>query len=409
MEDCRMENVLLITNIYPMNDKSYGGTPVCHFFSREWKAMGYNVKVVHFESLFPRLYYVVGKLFNKYIQAKTGCVAYTNTPRKSQGYFVEDISVLLVPILKFIPHTNFSLKRVEQALSIVYGELVKDNFVPDIITGHFLLPQLEMLYYMKQKFPDAKTCMVLHSDGAHLSRIYKHYREYMQNVDVWGFRSEAFRHKFEELYGRLNRTFICYSGIPEKYVEIVRRDFSQGVKKFVFVGSLYKLKRVEDTIMALNKVFPEKGFTFDIVGDGAERENLHSLVRHLHLEKQVTFHGQLSRDEAQKVICQADCFVMVSSREAFGLVYVEAMAKGCLTIATKGQGIDGVIVNGENGFLCEAENVNQLALLITRIISLSPKELKRISCNAIMTAQNMTDRKVAEHYINSIKNKNCML
>ena len=95
-----------------MNDKSYGGTPVCHFFTRQWKAMGYNVRVVHFESLFPRVYYIVGKLFNSYIQAKTGCVAYMNTPRESQRYLVDDIPVLFVPMLKMIPHTNFSFKRV---------------------------------------------------------------------------------------------------------------------------------------------------------------------------------------------------------------------------------------------------------------------------------------------------------
>ena len=403
-----MKNVLLITNIYPMNDKSYGGTPVCHFFTRQWKAMGYNVRVVHFESLFPRVYYMVGRLFNRYIQAKTGCVAYVNTPRESQRYLVDGIPVLFVPMLKMIPHTNFSFKRVEKALEIVYGDLEKDGFVPDVITGHFLLPQLELLYYMKQKFPKAKTCMVLHSDGATLPRIYRHYQEYMRNVDVWGFRSESFRCKFEKFYGKQDKTFICYSGIPGKYVEPVQRDFSQGVKRFVYVGSLYKLKRVEDTIIALNRVFPKKEFIFDIVGDGAEMGNLRSLVKRLHLEKQVFFHGQLSRDDAQKIMRQADCFIMVSSREAFGLVYVEAMAKGCLTIATRGQGIDGVIVDGENGFLCESENVSQLTSLVKRIISLPPKELERISRNAENTAQDLTDRKVAEHYIHSVEGRDCV-
>ena len=51
-----------------MNDKTYEGTPVCHFFTREWVKMGYNVKVVHFESLFPRYYYWIGKLFKKLIR-----------------------------------------------------------------------------------------------------------------------------------------------------------------------------------------------------------------------------------------------------------------------------------------------------------------------------------------------------
>ena len=397
-----MKNILLLTNIYPMNDKSYSGTPVCHYFTSEWVRMGYNVKVVHFESLFPRIYYGIGKLFNSYIQAKTGCVAYTNTPRKYQQYMVDDVPVIFVPMRKNIPHSSFSSKVVADALKLVRHRLELDSFVPDIITAHFLLPQLEVLYHMKNIFPNARTCMVLHSNGSAMSRIYKNYEEYMRSVDVWGFRSESFRKEFEKQYGKCRKSFICFSGIPEKYLSRVDKDFNSGVRKFVFVGSLYKLKRVEDSIKALSAAFPEKNFTFDIVGEGEEERNLRSLVKELGVENQVIFHGQVSRDSAQTIIHNADCFVMVSSREAFGLVYVEAMAKGCIVIATKGQGMDGIIKNGENGFLCESENVTKLASLIKNISEMLPEKLRSISQKAMFTASSMTDKKAAEHYINQV-------
>lgn len=205
------------------------------------------------------------------------------------------------------------------------------------------------------------------------------------------------------MYGKQQKEFICYSGIPEKYIVPVDRSFDQGIRHFVFVGSLYKLKRVEDTLKALKNVFGKRDFSFDIVGEGAENKNLHILVKELGIEQQVRFHGQVGRDKAQDIVRQADCFVMVSSREAFGLVYVEAMAKGCITVATKGQGIDGVIVDGENGFLCESGNVDALTSLIKRIVALPAQELKQISNNAILTAKNMTDGNVARHYISSIR------
>jgi len=34
---------------------------------------------------------------------------------------------------------------------------------------------------------------------------------------------------------------------------------------------------------------------------------------------------------------------MVSAPETFGLVYLEAMAKGCIVIGTKNWGIDGIV------------------------------------------------------------------
>ena len=170
----------------------------------------------------------------------------------------------------------------------------------------------------------------------------------------------------------------------------------------MFVGSLYELKNVDITLHALHKAMEGKEYTFDIVGSGAENDKLHHLVDELGMGDHVVFHGQMKRDDAQNIVRNADCFVMVSSREAFGLVYVEAMAKGCIVIGTEGQGIDGIVKHGENGFLCKARDVDGLADVIQYIVNLPQDELKSISLRAAETASKLTDRKVAEHYINSI-------
>ena len=51
---------------------------------------------------------------------------------------------------------------------------------------------------------------------------------------------------------------------------------------------------------------------------------------------------------------------MISSNEVFKLVYLEAMAQGCIVIASKGGGFDGINVDGQNGFLCEPGDSEQL-------------------------------------------------
>ena len=395
-----MKNILLITNIYPTNNPNYGGTHVCHFYTREWLKMGYNVRVIHFDSLFPKPYYWVGRLFQSLIQAKTGCVADIDTSTKSIEYSVDQVPVFFVPLKKYIPHRRFSKKVMNGAFRLVCDYLKKNNFEPNAVVGHFALPQLEFLNMFKEKFPNIKTTMILHSNGSNIKTIYRDdYSKYMSSVDVWGFRSVAFKNQFEEIYGKQNNEFLCYSGIPEEYIETVEKDFSNGVKNFSFLGSLYKLKRVEDTINALNISFGNDDFHFDIIGSGAEESNLKKLVSELKLDKKITFYGQQKRDIAQTIISKSDCFVMVSAHEAFGLVYVEAMAKGCITIATKGQGIDGIIVDGYNGFLCESNNPKALAKVIDKIRELSSEALSEISKNAQNTASQLTDKKVAEEYI----------
>lgn len=398
-----MKKILLLTNIYPNNDPNYKGTAVCHTFTTEWVKMGYDVSVIHFDSLFPRLYYWVGKLFNSRIQAMTGTVAYANTPRHPKQYKVDGVSVLFVPLKKFIPHKAPSQYNTEKAFAYIVDILKNEGFEPDVVTAHFTLPQLQFLPLFKKQYPNVRTCLVLHGNSSSLPYFYpKSYQELMKSVDVWGFRSQAFKNDFEARFGKDQCEFICYSGIPEKYINVEKKDCTETTKHFVFVGSLYKLKNVDVTIRALNQALGESDYSFDIVGDGAEYDNLKKLVNNLGVQQKVIFHGRKSRDDAQKILEGADCFVMVSSREAFGLVYVEAMAKGLIVVGTKGQGIDGVVKNGENGFLCESNNVDELSEIITTINNMSIEERQQMSDLAINTAKQLTDRKVAEYYINSI-------
>lgn len=397
-----MKKILMLTNIYPTNDPSYEGTPVCHFFTKEWVKMGYDVRVIHFESRFPTIYYKLARLFQQTIMAKTGCVVDLNTPSKVEAYNVDEIPVLHVPVKKYIPHHRVSGKEMKKAIDAVKAYLDEKCFIPDAITAHFAQPQLEALHLLKQVFNDPRTCMVFHSAGESVPSIYSNYLDYFASVDTWGFRSVAFKEQFEKLYGKKNREFLCYSGIPTKYLTNVRKDFKHGVRHFSFLGSLYKLKRVEDSITALHEYFGDKEYSFDIIGSGSEHDNLQKQIRELKVEDKVRLLGKKARDEAQDIVANSDCFIMVSSHEAFGLVYLEAMAKGCITIATRGQGIDGIIVDGENGFLCEAENPKAIVEILKRIGKMTQEELQAMSLKAQETASQMTNENVAKMYIESV-------
>jgi glycosyltransferase involved in cell wall biosynthesis len=78
------------------------------------------------------------------------------------------------------------------------------------------------------------------------------------------------------------------------------------------------------------------------------------------------------------------------------------MARGCITIASRNEGFDGVIVDGENGFLCEAGNAQELASIIKRINMMSPIERQAISDRAIETAKLLTDENAAKMYIDNV-------
>ena len=126
-------------------------------------------------------------------------------------------------------------------------------------------------------------------------------------------------------------------------------------------SNLKESKNVDVTIKAV-KLLSNRidNIRFDIVGDGREKAFLKGLVNELSLDKHVEFYGVLSNADAIKKMSEASFFVMPSKNEGFGIVYLEAMASGCITIGVKNEGISDFIIDGVNGFLVEPNNYSEI-------------------------------------------------
>lgn len=400
-----MKKILLLTAEYPNPDSNYD-TPIIHYFTKEWVKMGYQVKVFHYRSIFPIVLYWGANLFNKTVKRIVG-TDFVPLQRRTNtiNYQMHNVNIYSVPIFKWIPHGKYSTSTIQKQLNNILSINEVDSFVPDIIIGHFYNPQLELVSKLKQYFPEAITSIVLHEGPEIIKKTYSNnYHKLFQYIDIWGFRFKNLKERFDQIFGSNYETFICHSGVPEEYIYRAQtsKQFSGKLSKFCYTGMLIPLKRVDDIIHALNSSYPEKDFELTIIGEGMEKEKLIQLVASLNLNNQIHFLGRRNRKEVQDIVNDSDCFIMVSESEAFGLVYLEAMAKGCITIGTKGQGIDGVIVDGVNGYLCVSKNPEQLADIITNINNLSSEQRLIISQNAINTAFEMTDSKVAEKYLNTL-------
>lgn len=98
-----------------------------------------------------------------------------------------------------------------------------------------------------------------------------------------------------------------------------------------------------------------------LVGGGQERQALQELVKELDLEERVTFVGKVSNGEVPKYMVASDVFVLPSLSEGFPLVTLEAMASGLPIVATKVGGLPEIVKDGDNGFLIEPKNPEQIA------------------------------------------------
>ena len=149
---------------------------------------------------------------------------------------------------------------------------------------------------------------------------------------------------------------------------------------------------------ALSMLPPEIDWRFTVVGEGPEEATLKRLAAALGIEGRVAFAGRLGREEAISEMARHDAFVMPSSGETFGLAYLEAMAQGRIAVGTAGEGIDGVIEDGANGFLVRPD-AESLRAALTRIARMAPAERAAIGRVARATAKAMSAENMARAYL----------
>lgn len=110
---------------------------------------------------------------------------------------------------------------------------------------------------------------------------------------------------------------------------------------FVYVGRLSREKGVKLLIEAYKRYLEDAGtMTLTIVGDGAERRKLESLVESFGIQNMVSFTGVLNPVQLRSLLNECRTLVLPSiCKEAFGIVILEAMACGCYCIGSDGDGI----------------------------------------------------------------------
>lgn len=398
-------NILMLTSIYPSPDEAKG-VSVCHYWTKEWSAMGHNVKVGYLQTVFPSIYYHAVKILGLVAPQKFGSgeILHTKPTYKTSDYYMDMVKVMRIPVFKYIPHGKCSAASLSKAMEHITEENEREGFIPDIIVGHFHNPQLSLIAALKERYSEATTGMVMHYGGDAIKKTYpKEYPELMSRIDVWGFRSKVIKESFIKDFGMPARHFMCYSGVPESYVtQRNSRCFDRRLTRFIYVGNLIARKYPAALVSAISALYPQQDFTITFVGTGHEQKRIEAEADKYGARDKVRLTGQVARDGIVDYLDEAECFIMISRAEAFGLVYLEAMARGCIVIGAKDEGIDGIITDGYNGFLCEAGNSHELSRIIRSINDLSASERKRISDNAIATASSLTDRKVAAAYLEAL-------
>ena len=173
--------------------------------------------------------------------------------------------------------------------------------------------------------------------------------------------------------------YLLSSGIPKEKISRIpnftalelieesdkRKILDIDVPHFVAIGRLVKKKGFDILLKALKEFSISNRFSLTIVGDGIERENLERMVSDQALNNEVAFAGW--SDEVRPILDAADIFVLPSLDEPFGIVVLEAMARGVPIISTKTQG-PSEILDDTTAVLVEPGEVAAMVDGLKRVI-----------------------------------------
>lgn len=144
--------------------------------------------------------------------------------------------------------------------------------------------------------------------------------------------------------------------------------------RLVFVGAFYPGKGLRETIEATD-ILRSRGRSVELAAIGRglphrvnDQKYISGIEDMASQRPWVQLKDFMPHEMLKDELRVADIFVMPSSPESFGLVYVEALSQGLPIIYTNGEGFDGYYENGRVGWPVNPRNPTDIANKIEMVL-----------------------------------------
>lgn len=168
------------------------------------------------------------------------------------------------------------------------------------------------------------------------------------------------------------------------------------ILKLLYVGDFSRNKNVPMLMKCIKKLNEQNiECTLTLVGGGGSDESEITKMLESGNHQMVKFVGTINdRESLLKIYRSHNIFVMISFKETFGIVYLEAMSQGLPIVYTKGQGIDGYFEDGSVGYSVNPNDISEITCKIIRI----REKIDKMGTTAIRQAHNFHWAKISNQY-----------
>lgn len=270
----------------------------------------------------------------------------------------------------------------------------------DVVNSHWMIPQGLTAALLKPRL-GFKHIHTIHAAGLFALRRLplgkQMARLICERSDAIFCVSTYNRQILEQLTQRKIEADILPMGIYTRFYreesdkDNLRRELRLGSGKVIlYVGKLSEKKGVTFLLSAFKSVLDEwPEATLVIVGTGDLEVSLKSEAQQLGIADRIWFAGWQGKASVKKYFAACDAVAVpsiIDSRgetEGLPVVLLEALASGKPVVATRVAGAIDVIVDGENGFLAEPQNPNDLGEKINRLLSMNTQTLSKTAQDSV--------------------------
>lgn len=275
---------------------------------------------------------------------------------------------------------------------VIHGNMVHANIFVRLLRTHYSVPLLISTEHSKN------------IEGKLRMKIYQ-YTDFLSDINT-NVSTEATTYFIREKAFGLNKSKTIYNGIDlvrfekseDKKLKI-RKQYLISNEEFLFlnVARLTPAKDHVNLLLAFKEVYSSCPNTkLLIVGDGKLKENLKQKINELDLVNVVILAGAHTHIEAY--YSAADCFVLSSAWEGFGLVLAEAMAANLPVLTTDAGGCAEVVDNPE--YVVPIHNPLLLADKMKKIVVMPPEGRYQLGYNNRDKAKRFDINSIVEKWEN---------
>lgn len=395
-----MKNILIITPAYPLGHKSDSTfTSVVRDYVKGFNQLDTNILIIHIVKYYPKIIKILLFFLKNFIFDKTE----GNLEFKKNDYIEEFLEGNSKGLRFYVRRRLLNKKLHYRNISSHINDFLKrEQFTPNFIIGHWLEPQMQLIKNLKLIYPFVKSGITLHGD---YHKLYRLNSKRLESIDFLGARNQLILSKINvylEQKKISKPTFLVYSGVSNKVLEkiILKEKIfkNKSPLRIIYVGKFIKRKNVKKILVSLKNIAFD--YELNLVGTGLELEKTKRFSTRLNINK-VRFHGKISHEKTLDLMQQSHVLIMVSDNETFGLVYLEAMATGCLIIHNMNGNLPGILTD-YNSFDIKAD-FNNIKVHLDTIMAMDYEKIIEIIYSNYLNIKQRDYKNVALKYLDRIK------